>query len=200
MKEKYTKFKNKTFDDPRVFDVIRGILLGGYRHMFSRVKKYSEYEDGDSVLEIGCGTGIFSKLFPKGYFGVDYAPEFIEYAKVKYPHQRFMLKSAQAVDFPRHSFDKILLLNFIHFLSDKDSKELLEKCSKIAKKSVIIIEPLKDENLLTKFFYSQNRGHNIKTQEELRKVVGEEFDIERMEEFNSAFYKLLIIKAVPKVT
>ena len=49
MKEKYTKFKNKTFDDPRVFDIIRGILLGGYRHMFSRVKKYSEYEDGDSV-------------------------------------------------------------------------------------------------------------------------------------------------------
>tara|TARA_Y100000310_G_scaffold194628_1_gene194621 strand:+ start:952 stop:1539 length:588 start_codon:yes stop_codon:yes gene_type:complete len=194
----YTKIKDKMFDNPLVFDNIRRVLLGGYRHMFKQVLRAANFKEGETVLDIGCGTGVFSKLFKSGYTGVDAAQGFIEFARNKYPQHKFLVKTAQEIDFSDNSFDKIMLLNFIHFLKDEDAKELLKKCSVIAKDSVCIMEPLPSNRFWTKFFYSQNRGHNIKSLFQLKEEISESLEIVDVKVFRSGFYKLVIVKCVPK--
>ena len=60
---------------------------------------------GSNVLEIGCGNGsLLAALEPSVGVGVDWSPAFIAQARAKYPHLRFFVDDAEALqlDAPRH--------------------------------------------------------------------------------------------------
>jgi ubiquinone/menaquinone biosynthesis C-methylase UbiE len=196
----YKQIKDKIFDNPLIFDNIRRILLGGYSHMFSRVKKAVNYKQGDQILDIGCGTGKFSSIFQSGYTGVDAAPNFIKYAKKIYPNHRWYLRKAQDLEFPDKIYDYVLMMNFFHFVKGADRKLVLRNCARLASKKVFIMEPLPNDRKITNFLYRQNRGHQIFGLEKLEREIGEEFEIEEKEVFYSLFYKLVLFTCVPKTT
>jgi SAM-dependent methyltransferase len=194
----FKQVKDKIFDAPIVFDNVRRVLLGGYSHMFSRISKAVDYKKGDQILDIGCGTGVFSKLFTEGYTGVDASPSFIQYAKKAYPQHRWYLKKAQNLDFSKGVYDYVLMMNFLHFVKGDDRKPLLQKCSELAGKKVFIMEPLPDDRKATNFLYKQNRGHQIFNIERLREELNKYLEIEKEEVFFSGFYKLVLFTCIPK--
>jgi ubiquinone/menaquinone biosynthesis C-methylase UbiE len=193
----FKTFKDNLFDNPYIFDTVRWVLLGSYKPMKRTLKRNMGYQKGDTILDIGCGTGIFSTLF-RQYEGFDATKTFIKAAKKKYPKKIFTLGDARELPYKENSFDHVLLLSFIHFLKNEETKNLLNKSGKIARKRVLIIEPVLYGNAFSKFFFGQNRGHNIKKISQLREEISQELNITKIIPFTSLLYPLVLFVCEPK--
>ena len=189
--------KDKVFDLPILFDVVRWCVLGSYKPMFSNLTKFVDHKDDETVLEIGCGTGIFSKLFKKNYTGVDFFDEFIVKAKREFPDKKFAVMDAMNMDFKDKSYDKVLLLNFLHHMDDDEFEKVMHECKRIATKGVFIMEPVPQKyNLVGRVLYSLDRGKHIRDFFLLKDMLNNYSKVKRYHMFRSLFYKLVLIECV----
>lgn len=84
-------------------------------------------EPGETVLDVGCGTGrlafaLAQRCQIKQLRGIDFSPAYIEHAKRKNHDPRivFEVGDACALDFPDHTFDRVLSLLMLHFVPRAD--------------------------------------------------------------------------------
>jgi ubiquinone/menaquinone biosynthesis C-methylase UbiE len=78
-------------------------------------------EAGDSILDIGCGTGVITaELTRRGLnaTGIDVVPEFIAVAEEKHPSISFTVGRAEELPFPDHSFDFANLSSLLEHVED----------------------------------------------------------------------------------
>jgi ubiquinone/menaquinone biosynthesis C-methylase UbiE len=83
--------------------------------------------DGESVLDVGCGTGcltfaISKRCQPRQLRGVDFSPAYVEHATRRNttPNIAFSVGDACALTFPDQSFDRVLSLLMLHFVPRAD--------------------------------------------------------------------------------
>lgn len=99
-------------------------------------------EEGDSILDYGCGMGdfipyVFSELDDFDYMGVDINPKFIEDAKKKYSGFDFYNISSpeQVVG----EFDKIVIIGvFTWYISKEEFVKTIRHLYSLCKKKLII--------------------------------------------------------------
>ena len=80
-----------------------------------------ELSAGHRVLDLGCGSGVFSgRLADLGLevTGVDLSPGLIEVAKRTCPRVRFEVGDAESLDFADGSFDAAFLGGVVHHFPD----------------------------------------------------------------------------------
>jgi ubiquinone/menaquinone biosynthesis C-methylase UbiE len=114
-------------DQARYYDVLAWILtLGRERAFRDRLVQLARLEAGDSVLDIGCGTGTLAIAAKRrvGATGmveaIDASPEMIERATRKAARAEidvvFRTGSAEALPFPNGRFDVVLSTLMLHHL------------------------------------------------------------------------------------
>ena len=76
-----------TIGTPRIYEAFtRLMFLGRRRGIYRRLVAASGAKPGDRVIDVGCGTGYFSRLLGTtvgstgAVVGIDAAPEMVEYA------------------------------------------------------------------------------------------------------------------------
>lgn len=89
----------------------------------------------DKVLEIGCGTGLFTeKIFEMTGavpVGTDISEELLSMARQKFPKGRFMNADAMALPFPNSEFDVVCGSSILHHLDfDKSLVEIFRVLKK----------------------------------------------------------------------
>lgn len=107
--------------------------------------------DGESVLDVGCGPGWnyehFQQFGPKvsRYKGLDYSKMMIEGAKSKYPEAQFMVGDCRKLKEKSKTWDVVILQDVLEHTNGyrKPVKEAL----RVAKKRVIITfwKPFRDD-------------------------------------------------------
>src|SRR4051794_40029857 len=75
-------------------------------------------------LDVGCGTGAFSKLIadrctPRAISGVDPAPAQVEHARQQLPNAALQVADALALPFGDNEFDVVASALVLHFLPDR---------------------------------------------------------------------------------
>lgn len=66
------KFIRFLAGNPAIFIFLRNWFEGGFRRQKQILREYFKLNSGESVLDIGCGTGEFSAFFGSAvYTGVD---------------------------------------------------------------------------------------------------------------------------------
>ncbi len=76
---------------------------------------------GDTVLEVGCGSGVFLRMAAdRGarVFGVDAAPALVELARRRVPEAGVRTGDAEALPFADDSFDLVAGFNVFFFAAD----------------------------------------------------------------------------------
>lgn len=90
-------------------------------------------EDGVSVLDVACGTGVLFPDYQKRnatVTGIDISPEMVKIAKEKYPQYEIICDNAMTFDFHKE-FDRIMIFNaYPHFESPEILVEKLTKSLK----------------------------------------------------------------------
>jgi ubiquinone/menaquinone biosynthesis C-methylase UbiE len=92
---------------------------------------FGEISKDNKILEIGCGTGLFTgKIMElsgsKDVIAIDISPELLELAQKNHPDAVFKLGDAMNLDFNDNSFDVVFGSSVLHHLDmEKTCKEIL---------------------------------------------------------------------------
>ncbi|MBI3941566.1 MAG: class I SAM-dependent methyltransferase [Chloroflexi bacterium] len=99
--------------------------------------------NGECVLDVGCGTGrlafaLTEKSQVKQLRGIDFSPAYIEHA-TRHNHDPrivFQVGDACALDFPDHSFDRVLSLLVLHFVPRAD--QAIAEMRRVARPGTVV--------------------------------------------------------------
>jgi ubiquinone/menaquinone biosynthesis C-methylase UbiE len=95
--------------------------------------EFAGVRDGETVLDVGCGTGSLSATLARvtgasKIVGIDPSSGFVEYARTQNadPRLTFEIGDAQALPYPDESFDRSVALLIVNFIPDapKAAKEM----------------------------------------------------------------------------
>ncbi len=85
----------------------------------------------DSLLDVGCGTGIATELFPCRKTGIDPSAELLKSAKFK-----VIVGKAESLPFPDNSFDIVISLTAVHNFDNP--RKGLEEMKRVSKRDIVI--------------------------------------------------------------
>jgi len=139
MVEKSIPTRGRTLDHAaRVYDLFEPLLLLGKQAEYDHtIVKLLELKETDKVLDLGCGTGVLTRMIAdrllpeKGglSMGIDAAAGMIQVARKKReaPACRFEIAAAEGLPFENGFFDSIVSSLFFHHVPlDLKEKALSE--------------------------------------------------------------------------
>lgn len=124
------------------YDVMLWLATRGRERVLrERLLELAQVQQGEAVLDVGCGTGTVA-ILAKRYVGamgrvcgIDASPEMIARAKVKAENcdidVRFQNASAQALPFPEASFDVTLSTLMLHHLGRNGRVDLAREMCRV---------------------------------------------------------------------
>lgn len=159
-------FIHKILDYPLIYNLAQKILsliAFGNKGMEIFLKNELGSAEG-TVLDIGCGTGRFAKIFGERYTGIDCNRQYIDYARQK-NKGKFYVADAAKIDFLGQKYDYVLSICTFHHLSDAQSQETVKEMVKIANKEIYIIDPVYPSklNIVGYLLFKLDRGKYRRT-------------------------------------
>ena len=126
------------------YDLLVGLLsLGRERTYRENTVKLAKLKTGESVLDIGCGTGTLAiaakrQVGPTGrVYGIDASPEMIDRARKKAKKGQlditFENVFVQELPFPDSTFDAVLSVTMLHHLSREARRQCLREVRRVLK-------------------------------------------------------------------
>jgi ubiquinone/menaquinone biosynthesis C-methylase UbiE len=116
-----------THGQGRSYDLLVTLFfLGRRRRVFSRLAALSGARPGDRVLDVGCGTGYFTRMLAEAVapggtaLGIDPSPEVIARARrsTRQPSCTFAEGIAEALDTEDESYDVVVSSLVLHHLPE----------------------------------------------------------------------------------
>lgn len=150
-------------------------FVGGKKARTTIAQKYIKAKPGESVLDIGCGTGSLFELMGKdvNYVGYDISEKYIDFAKNKYkdcPNARFYCTKVNEMELYEKDFDVVIAIGILHHLDDNEAARVVELAFKHLREGgrFVLMEPawIDNQNSVAKFMLQIDRGKAI------RKVEG----------------------------
>jgi ubiquinone/menaquinone biosynthesis C-methylase UbiE len=97
---------------------------------------------GDSVLDVGCGTGYLSAHAQEMYGVRPCGVDVMDFRQVQIPFQRF---DGISIPFPDGSFDHVVLSEVLHH--SHQPLALIKECCRVARRSIILFEDMPEGRL-----------------------------------------------------
>jgi len=102
-----------------------------------------ELKNCSTVLDLGCGPSSPLKNIKNITYsvGVELFTPYLELSKSQKIHSKYLQKNILDLDFPKNSFDAVILIEVLEHLSKQDGQKVLKLANKWAKNKVIISTP-----------------------------------------------------------
>lgn len=159
-------------------------MFGAEKARTRLMDDYVRAQQGDAILDIGCGTGEILDYLPSvNYLGIDIEPGYIEFAEKNYGSRgRFMccrleeFKNANVKD----KFDIAMAVGLLHHLTDEEAKLALSIARDCLKPDGRLITVdgcyLKTgQSWAARKMVSMDRGQYIRELEHYRTLAGTAF-------------------------
>ena len=127
--------RNKAVWDTHSVQLLNQIGTSPADHINTpQIAKWVRNLDCSTVLDFGCGVGVFSYLFHNlKYVGCDQNEEMIRTARSKWPDKYFILHDWSSLPFSDGTFDLAFTRAVIMHNSNEDKEELLPEFVRVIK-------------------------------------------------------------------
>lgn len=105
-------------------------------HIYDILKR--DLQEGESVLDVGCGAGRLAFIVAGRYVGLDITPCYLQLARDKFPMHEWILGDCRSLPFPDESFDRVWSSNLLIHLPWDDIKVALKEMARVAKKAIYL--------------------------------------------------------------
>ncbi len=181
-------------------DISQRILTCNKHEQFqilSRLFQKISFKAGEKILDFGCGTGIFAKLFgTKGlglnYVGYDVDENLTKYGQWVYPSVLFASHKEEVVNHGPYGY--ILSNCCFHHISDEQLVQELEFISSNLKREgkfiVVDILAQSQESFAHKLFMMLEQGEYIRSYDDYVALLQARYDVIHMETVRSHFVSI----------
>lgn len=169
---------------------------GYYSRYIKIIKNELQLKNSETLLDIGCGTGRLSNIC-KNYIGIDCNKKFIEYANRRYK-KNFFTMDASKLQFKDKSFDKTIILETLHHISNDACLKAIKEAKRVTKSLIIIAEPIvqSKKNILGKLLIANDIGKFVRTKDEYISLISPELRISKCIPFKVGVTERLLVKCV----
>ena len=155
---------------------------------FAPILAHNDLTQVQRVLDVGCGPGINTSYFAGlDYLGVDWNPEYIEYARRRYQRSFVVADITRYTVSPGERYDFILVNSFLHHIDTPNVQRILSHLSTLLTDDGhihLLDMMLPMEPSLARFLALRDRGKFLRPAEEWLKVVGQTFEAALVERYN----------------
>lgn len=150
------------------------------------LKEYIKQKEGDSILDIGCGTADIVEFLAEkiNYVGFDVNPRYINYAKNKFISNKNKIKlynkrvnEADAKAFEK--FDFIISIGVVHHLNDLEAINLFKLGFELLKPggNIITVDPTVNDadSKIAKFITKRDRGEHVRLANQYKIIANKVF-------------------------
>ncbi len=165
---------------PTVYTLFQRLVRGKGEALY--VQKHVRPQQGDRILDIGCGTGDILRHMPDvQYVGFDMDETLLDAARRAYGqkgtfHRR---KLGRDVIGEFSAFDIVLATGVVHHLDDKEAAELFQleaRCLKPGKRLVTLDGcHVEGQSALARLILSRDRGRFIRTEDAYVRLASSTF-------------------------
>lgn len=172
---------------PRIYEC--SILIWNFP-LWKEIYKTIELKEGENLLQIGCGTGLFNKQSKVKLHidNLDINERYLNYGRKKGRYQKFIIGSVYNLECSDAIYDTVLLARCFHHL--KKQRKALCECVRVTKNNgrIIIYDPVSDykDAFQTRYINTEFDGmiydyHKESFVEYLKHILPENVEIEKIE-------------------
>lgn len=174
------KFINLVARRPALLDFLRRLLENGHQGQRSVIGLELPNRLSQRVLDLGCGTGVFSPFFGPDYVGIDISKIYIDYARRRFA-KTFYVMDAQKLNFPDGSFDIIWINGVLHHLDDEAVRTILGEMRRVLKTGgqAVVMEDAPPKKIISRIIRSLDVGENIRPAERYRRLFEKYFVVQK---------------------
>jgi SAM-dependent methyltransferase len=174
---------------------------------FAPVLAHNDLARVRRVLDVGCGPGINTAYFSgSDYLGIDWNPEYIEYARRRYQRNFVVADVTRYTASPDERFDFILVNSFLHHIDVPDVHRILSHVSTLLTEDghIHILDiMLPRQPSIARSLARMDRGKFPRPVEEWLAMVEQTYRpvaVERynLEAFGAALWNMVYFKGRPK--
>lgn len=158
--------------DPSEYDqwyqTPRGRWIGDLE--YSLIRNTLKPRPEDSVLDVGCGTGHFTRSFAHHHdgnvVGIDPEPAFIEYARTQaITHESYLLGSGEELPIESSSFEYTVSITALCFVDDQI--QFIQEMDRVSRKGMAV--GLLNRN--SRLWHQKGKGADKERMQELIGIV-----------------------------
>ncbi|HEY1272081.1 MAG TPA: class I SAM-dependent methyltransferase [Terriglobales bacterium] len=156
-------------------------LIGGPARSRVLMSDHIQPKPGSRILEIGCGPGTIVSYLPSSeYVGFDANPSYIERARKRFPHARFICDRVSAYTLSERSyFDVVLALGIVHHLDDAEALQLFRIAREALKPGGKLVTLdgvwMNRQSAAERYLLSRDRGHFVRNAEGYEAIASQVF-------------------------
>ena len=162
---------------PAGFDLYQR-LVGAHGSKRRFVEEFAQPRSGESVLDLGSGTGSLFDLMPEGteYVGVEIDRKYVEAARASHGNRAQFVHADATTYRAGREFDLALAYGVLHHLTDDEARGLLRAAR--AGRRFVAAEPCATETagFLESFLMRHDRGRFIRSQEAYARLARDVFE------------------------
>jgi 2-polyprenyl-3-methyl-5-hydroxy-6-metoxy-1,4-benzoquinol methylase len=150
-----------------------GRLLGNGHRALREVRAALAATPEERVLDFACGAGGFCLAVPGDYLGIDLDADSVAFARWRWASPRRRFAAMALEDLPDDArFDKAMLVNCVHHLSDDEADAVLGRIARLVRHRVVVVDAdLDDSNAFQAFLLAHDRGQHVRRLADLRAVL-----------------------------
>jgi SAM-dependent methyltransferase len=150
-----------------------GRLLGNGYRVLREVESALAAEADERVLDVGCGTGGNCVAVPGDYVGIDLDPDYVAFAQWRWGSGRRQFHVADLAQLDAGAgFDKAMLVNCLHHLSDATAAAVLATLRRIVRRRLVVVDAEPEaSNRLQSFLLRHDRGAFIRPRAAQRRLL-----------------------------